>query len=367
MDYSNFEIEDFASDDSFIGWVIDDDPVARNFWENYKLQHPQTSVKIDKARSFLLNLRRAEQPLHAPEQLEKTWLNIQDEISRSPSKTFHPFMRIAASVSIIVILSGTWYGLSRGYFLINDPISNIIQTDENDFIEEVNTTGSIIRIHLGDGSIVSLENDSRLKYYKDYKSKPFRKVYLTGEAFFDIAKNPHQPFFVYANEVVTKVLGTSFRVKAYENGKDIVVSVTEGKVSVYSEKSQSRKQDVIDSEVNGVVLIPNQQVLYKRTDDSFNKTLVETPEIITGTARRYNFEFHNAPVKSVFGMLQEAYGVEVIFDEEVLENCYLTAPLGDEPLFEKLKIVCRTIGASYELIDAKVVISSNGCGEPDGQ
>ena len=363
MDYSNFEIEDFASDDYFIRWVMDNDPAASRFWETYKLHNPEIGLKIDKARSLLLNLQRAEQTFHTSAQLEKTWVNIEGKISQTHSKRSVVFLRIAASVSIIVILSATWYGLANEYFSKNDPVAKITQSDEKDFIEEVNTTGRIIRIHLSDGSIVSLEDNSRLKYFKDHKSKPFRKVYLTGEAFFDIAKNPKKPFFVYANEVVTKVLGTSFRIKAFDNEKNILVSVKEGKVSVYSEKNQRKKQNTIESELNGVVLMPNQQVLYERTEDSFNKTLVETPEIIKDTALQYNFVFDNSPVKNVFEVLEEAYGVEIIFDADVLQNCFLTAPLGDEPLFEKLKIVCRTIGASYELIDAKIVISSKGCGD----
>lgn len=363
MDYSNFEIEDFASDDFFVQWVINDDPEARRFWENYKLHHPEAGLKIEKARSLLYNLRRAEQTYYAPEQLEKTWMNIHGKISQVPPKRSFSLLRFAASVSILVILTVIWYGLSKGFFYKDNPVAEKYQSAETDFIEEVNTTGTIIRIHLSDGSIVSLEGNSRLKYHKDFEDNPFRKVYLTGEAFFDIAKNPQQPFFVYTNGVVTKVLGTSFRVKAYDNEKNIMVSVNEGKVSVYSEKIQEKKQNTFEPEVNGVVLTPNQQVLYERADDSFNKSLIENPKIIKEVALPFKFGFEEAPVKEVFDVLQEAYGVEMIFDEEVMQNCYLTAPLGDEPLFEKLKIVCRTIGATYELIDAKIVISSKGCGD----
>ena len=44
-----------------------------------------------------------------------------------------------------------------------------------------------------------------------------------------------------------------------------------------------------------------------------------------------------------------------------MKNCFLTVPLGSEPLFQKLKVICRTIGASYEIIDARIVVSSTGC------
>lgn len=360
MDYSNFEISDFASDPHFLRWVLDNDPEATLFWETYALNDPEIRLKIDQARALLLNLRRAEQTFHSPAQIENIWSNIQEKISQPRERFFSPIMKWAASVSILLVLSAAWYVSSTNHFSDDDGTSKVVAL-KSDFIEEVNTTGSVIRVHLSDGSVVTLENNSRLRYFKDHTSRQFREVYLTGEAFFDIAKNPQQPFLVYANNVVTKVLGTSFRVKAFDDDKNVMVSVKTGKVSVYSEKNQKKKRNPVESEVNGVVLIPNQQVLYEYTDDSFNKTLIESPEIVKETALQYNTKFENAPVPEVLNILGEAYGVEIIFDEEVMKNCYLTVPLGDEPLFEKLKIVCRTIGASYELIDAKIVVSSKGC------
>lgn len=365
MDYSNFEVEDFASDDDFIRWVVDDAPDAALFWESYRISNPDAALRIDKARQLLLDLREVEQT-YPGGQVERTWDDIRSRISRHPSKKSFSILKIAASVSVMVIFSVLWYGFRSGYFSQWSNVHGIAKVDEQDFIEQINTTGKVIEIRLSDGSVVSLENNSRLKYYKDYKKDPYRKVFLTGEAFFNIAKNPLQPFLVYANEVVTKVLGTSFSVKAYDNEGSVVVSVKEGKVSVYSKESQREKGDTIESEMNGVVLMPNQQVLYERTEGSFNKTLVERPEIIKEEALQFNFEFHSTPAKEVFEVLAEAYGIEIIFDEEGLENCYLTAPLGgEEPLFEKLKIVCRTIGATYELIDAKIVVSSKGCGSKE--
>jgi transmembrane sensor len=364
MDYSNFEIEDLASDDSFIRWVIYKDPAATKFWADYRSKHPESSEKIEQACALLLTLHREEETSHERDQIHKTWLKIERRISSEPSKSLFPFLRIAASLSLFLVLAAIWFVVSNGSFA-DRPVTRIAQLFDTDLVEQVNKTGAMIKMVLSDGTVVSLEDNSSLRYYNDYRGKTYRKVYLTGEAFFDVAKNTQQPFLVYANEVVTKVLGTSFRVKAYDDGKDVIVSVKEGKVSVYSESWSGAKKNTSDPERNGVVLMQNQQVLYKRTDDSFNKTLIESPAIVKELPAAPTFDFNNAPVKEVFDVLSEAYGVEMIYNEEVLENCYLTAPLGDEPLFEKLRIVCRTIGASYELIDAKVVISSTGCGEPE--
>jgi len=63
----------------------------------------------------------------------------------------------------------------------------------------------------------------------------------------------------------------------------------------------------------------------------------------------------------VFNALTNAYGIEIIYDADVMKNCYLTASLDDEPLFEKLNMICRTLDAQYEQMDGKLIISSKGC------
>ena len=126
----------------------------------------------------------------------------------------------------------------------------------------------------------------------------------------------------------------------------------------------AREKEAIDSlvsEVNGVVLTPNQQALYARSEEMFVKTLIERPRIIHGHERQSLFLFENTPALEVFRVLESAYGVEIIVDEDVMSNCFLTVRLSDETLFEQLKIICRTIGARYELMDAKVIISGDGC------
>lgn len=359
MDYSKYEVEDYASDDLFIRWVADNDPDAAAFWEAYMLDHPDVIERIERARLLVLALREDETHRNVAEQVARSWEAIQDRI-RPARKTFVVW-KIAASLSAIAAVGLIWYFVQRNADPIQREVSGLAWVEDLNYVEEVNTSGEVVTVNLSDGSVVRLENNSRLRYFRDCANDPYRKVYLTGEAFFEIAKNPQQPFFVYANEVVTRVLGTSFRVKAFDNDERVVVSVQEGKVSVYSSRRPRKDGDTIEAEVNGVVLTPNQKVHYQRAEDSFNKTLVDTPQVIKQEVLQRDFEFRSTPVHEVFEVLSEAYGVEIIFDKQVLENCYLTVPLGDEPLFEKLKIVCSTIDATYELIDANIVISSSGC------
>ena len=88
-------------------------------------------------------------------------------------------------------------------------------------------------------------------------------------------------------------------------------------------------------------------------------TLVEKPALANATT--YNFEFDDTPATEVFKTLQSAYGVPMLLDEEVLASCTISASLGNEDFYEKLRIICKIINATYEVIDGTVVISTKGC------
>lgn len=359
MDYNQFSIEDLASDESFIAWVTGRSPESQRFWEEFVILHPEMRVKVVQARTLVLNLRSAQERPISEEQIENLWRIIDVGTTLHSTKaprrpTYFPRYAIAAALCL-AILAGFWY--SWQFFGTNDVMATRpASTDEPSFIEEVNTSGNVLRIHLTDGSVVALENNSRLKYRADYTGRPIRDVYLTGEAFFDVERNPTQPFLVHSNDVVTRVLGTSFRVRAPEGNERVVVSVTSGRVSVYK-ASESEE----DAQRNAVIVLPNEQVTYQRDLETFGRALVSRPEIVDKSVAPEDFDFESAPIASVFDVLERAYQVDIIFDEELMSNCFFTAPLGSEQLFEKLKIICRAVGAEYEVIDAKIVVTSSGC------
>lgn len=366
MDYSRFRVEDFVADDYFLQWIRQNDPEAEKFWHLFVSLHPETKPKIDQARALVLKLEHATGNFEvADRQVENVWKGIQDRIdmSEKPERAkrfYHLFYRIAASVAVTVLFVSIGYH-SQKESVQNGGVFESVQSSSEGFIEEVNTTDKLVRIYLADGSTIELAKNSRVRYRKNYDGQASRNIFLSGEAFFNVAKNARQPFIVHANEVVTKVLGTSFTVRAYGDDKNITVAVKSGTVSVFSPKKVSATSDDVRAAVEGVILLANQQVVYQRDQKSFEKTLVEAPAILSQSVNSSNFTFENASIPEVFRVLQNAYGIEIIFDEDVMKTCFITAPLGSEPLFEKLRIICRTIGATYEIIDTRVVINSSGC------
>jgi transmembrane sensor len=219
-----------------------------------------------------------------------------------------------------------------------------------------NTTQAIADFHLPDGSVIALHPGSRLRYATAFAG-PRREVHLTGEAFFKVTKNPARPFLVLTNQLVTTVLGTSFRVKAYAASKETFVAVREGRVAVQARHNAQLDATPASPAAAGVLLLPNQQVVYSATQRYLKKELVDKPVVLAPQA----FEFEERPVAEVLTALEKAYGVDIVYDKAKLTSCTVSITFYDEPLFEKLGLLCKSLGAYYTLADTQITIHSTGC------
>ena len=224
------------------------------------------------------------------------------------------------------------------------------------WIKIINDDNGTKPVSLPDGSTVRLSPKSKLSYPAVFV-KAEREVLLNGEAFFEVTKNPRSPFKVYTSDIVTTVLGTSFTVKAFDGDKDVRVVVKTGKVTV---ATNTARDETRDPEKNQLVLLPNQQVVYHRDEQKMKRSLIGNPSPV-GQPDTANLVFENAPVARVFESLQKQYEVQIIYDADLLADCQLTAELGQEPLFEKLAMICKAIQARYELIDGQIIIHGSSC------
>ncbi|UOQ52363.1 FecR family protein [Hymenobacter cellulosivorans] len=226
----------------------------------------------------------------------------------------------------------------------------------NGWLLRTNPTQQVQYFRLPDSSRISLHPGSSLRY-RTALAGPRREVHLEGEAFFQVSKNPERPFLVFTKQVVTTVLGTSFRVKAYAAGKDASVAVREGKVAVQAREGAQLDASPAHPAALGVLLLPNQQVVYSAAQRRLKKELVDRPVVLAPQP----FEFEARPVAEVLGALEKAYGVDIVYDKAKLANCTVSITFYDEPLFEKLGLLCKSLGAHYTLSDATILIHSEGC------
>ena len=212
-----------------------------------------------------------------------------------------------------------------------------------------------------DGSSVLLEKGGKLSYDSKVFGRDKREVFLSGAAFFEVSKDPARPFFVYANELITKVLGTSFTIRALPGEKQVEVLVKTGRVAVFTHRDSSKDRKLSNRELEGVVVTPNQQITLERTALHFLRTLVPDPQMLEIPAQKVSFDFDDVPAPKVLELIEKAYGVDIVYDEDLLANCMFTAHLNDEPLNDKIRLICEGLQAEHEIIDGQIVITSKGC------
>lgn len=361
--YHLYDVMDFVFDEDFIRWVNEKDPADEILWNNWLEQYPEKHLAVAEARQILQTIRIGTIPVKSTE--------IKKEVSRL-LETVHEKKKSASSriiwikkwrlVAAIIILMGV--GALTGV-LINRQSGNRFTyskaTLAKRLVEQINISDKELRIVLPDNSIVKLAPNSRLSYSNDMDKRPERDVYLSGEAFFEVTKNPSHPFRVFADEVVTKVLGTSFTVRAFEKDKEIKVTVRTGKVRVYSQETDEAKAEMNAEHPDDILLTPNQQVVYQRNKQKFQKTILEKPVIIDSAISRTSMIYEDAPVIRVLENLKKAYGISIVYDKDTLQTCTLTADLTDESLHAKLDLICKAIDASYEIINSEVFIRAKGC------
>ncbi|HEV2479028.1 MAG TPA: FecR domain-containing protein [Puia sp.] len=349
-DYRLYEIEDFAMDEDFVRWVQGGGHADERFWNAWLAQNPAKHLVVAAARQIVESMRL--EPKEVPQaeinrEIGKVLeavkeLDHQYRQPRPDSFIVGKRWRIAAAVFPLVLAGTLWLFVGKQRTSSTSVYATAASSPA--FIETVNGGDTLMTLVLPDSTSVRLAAGSRMTYANHFDSGVSRDVYLSGEAFFKVAGNPRRPFRVIANEIVTKVLGTSFSVRCFEQDTTIRVTVRTGKVSV-----------------SGIIVTPNQQLVYQRADRKFEKTLVESPSFIVPAKPDDNMRYEEKPVEQVFDQLSKYYGITIVYNSELLSKCTVTADLTNESFYHKLDLICTAIGAKYELLDGQVVIQSYGC------
>lgn len=245
-------------------------------------------------------------PLDLKEAKEKTYLQIEKQINTNRKRVYKSVLKYAAAIVILISLS------VFGYFHLNSTQNYKVVS---------NTTNQPLQFSLDDGSKITLNTNSILKYSEENFNVKDRKLILEGQAFFEVAKNPNKPFIVTTGDLKTKVLGTSFDIDASD--QNVLVTVSEGKVAVFN------SNDTIS-------LLPNQQAFYRGNVLSTNAV----------DARHYNYwsqeyiSLENISMYRLTEILQELYKVEFIYENDNLKNTIMTISFNKE---DNISSVLKTI------------------------
>ncbi len=289
---------------------------------------------------------------------ERLWKKIHNSIS---IKNKYPNRKIYSAV-IKISVAAAFIGLiclSIYYYLPAENTKDVFKetTSANHLQQIKNETAVVKNVLLEDSSLVSLQPGAAIAFPKKFAADK-REVFLDGVAFFKVSKNAERPFYVYDDNIVTQVLGTSFVIKKVNN--QIEVDVLTGRVAVYEKNNMSKQNE----KANGVVITPNQKVTYYTKNHQFITSLVENPVPVVvenKTKTAINFLYDDALVSGVLKDLEEQYNIQIIVENDKIDKCSFTGDITEQSLYNKLDLLCQAIQANYEIRGTSIVIDGKGC------
>lgn len=202
-------------------------------------------------------------------------------------------------------------------------------------------------IELGDGSKVWLNADTKMVYPPVFSNNS-REVYLSGEAFFNVATDAERPFIVHLAQGTVKVLGTSFNIRAYEN-EPVQTSVTTGKVAFIP------KQGINGQLPDTVFITPDEKVIYRHTLGDVVKETTSGEDDRAWTEGRLVFK--DAALEDICLELERTFGKKVLFESEQPRSYRLTGSFKDNNLQEIMYYLSKSKSFKYSITDSALLIS----------
>jgi transmembrane sensor len=260
---------------------------------------------------------------------EETWRKITEKIDQADDKLGGkktryiklPRVYISAAAALVIIIMGLFFFLPK-----SEKTRMISQSGERDDKP----------VELSDGTLVYFKNEGTLVYPEIF-GEDIRRVELTGDAFFEVAKENknNKTFIVELNEVSIVVEGTSFLISQSNTHNDVDVSVVTGQISMLLNADPQKRIEIIAGE----------RGRYSSSADKFSKTKISDYNFMAW--RTGKLEFNEAPLVDVFDLLEETYEIDVDYQGE-LPDVKLTARFVDESHEDIFKTIHLLYGLDFE-------------------
>tara|TARA_R110002124_G_scaffold189345_1_gene356545 strand:+ start:733 stop:1755 length:1023 start_codon:yes stop_codon:yes gene_type:complete len=267
---------------------------------------------------------------------ENIIVSDQEDFEQS-TNFFLPKRYLSWAAAILVFVLGIGW---LSYKKVTRPAFVISENAEIDTQIQSNSEKRFVT--LPDGSTVILNTGSELTYSSSFSQK--RSVKLTGEAFFDIQKDPEHPFTVQTGDVITTVLGTAFNIKVKE--ESIKVTVERGLVEVGNSNHVFAQIKPLEAIKVDTKTLKYQLEKGKHTAEAdWRKPLLLIDEL---------------SMQEVMDLLEKRYGKKIIINNPAIKKCRVSANfLNDEPLEDILMVICGSRQATYQTV-SKNTIAING-------
>ncbi|WP_200978898.1 FecR family protein [Echinicola sp. 20G] len=346
MEFNPNKTSDFLENPFFIKWVKHPNRHTDRYWENWNTENSEKQAIFLEAIQIAKGLQPKESNQLSADQYQlgldriiaANNSNDKDQDRSKPQrKSQHRFLTLGGSIAASIVLMGIamviWVWSHEEIY---DPV-----LAEIPMVVKTAPKGVKKSIILPDSSRVTLNSGSEITYPAVFGDQ--RVVHLKGQAFFDVERDTLHPFIVKSGEIQTKVLGTSFDVKAYDELEVFHVAVVTGKVNV-------RTDDGIETNIT-----PTEASFYHKSSKSLSKQHYDY-ETLVGWKDKI-LKFNRATYHEVFRELSYWYDVQVILPEGMILKGDFTGRFENQSLENVLKGMEYTTKMHFEIKGREVVVS----------
>lgn len=241
--------------------------------------------------------------------------------------------RIAAVLVVGLILTFAWiYG------------SRMVGT------ELVIAESEPVEVLLDDGTEVTVNRHSRIRYKKRFSTAE-RKVYLTGEAWFDVTRDTLRPFLIDAGTALVEVLGTSFNVNAYRENALVEITVESGVVAMTAKQDQQEQ----------IVLRAGNSGTYNKKKKELTLIPTSNPNNLSWRTRELYFD--HTSLQEVADLIGRVYNARLVIINRELAMCPITVTFKDQSLEAILKVLASTLDLEITKSGDEFRLDGPGCAE----
>lgn len=363
-----YSIEELIIDDSFIHYCKGNDEAAIARWENYLLFFPGEKEKVEEAKNFvtgtILMLTQKEQ-WDALQELKTAAAALQQREAEATAMIPPAGKRASFKKYIPYAAAAIFVGAILFFLTPGDPSRHTIA--ETATVAKTNSYTALYQtaygekkeVWLPDSSRVILNAGSTLRVDSSFGQNS-RKIYLSGEALFDVTHNKALPFSVHVTNFEVKVLGTLFNVKAYPNDKIQEASLIRGKVELLMKNRQGQR----------VILTPNQKVVVNNQEAALNGAAASAmPDIlpvtfntkdssVIETSWAYNrLDIYNKEFIDIQADLERFYNVKISFADNAVRHYRFSATFENETIEQVLQALQLSYPFHYKIQNNQITIS----------
>jgi transmembrane sensor len=324
-------LNDFLEDGSFKNWALQNNGTDINFWEYWIANNPEKNELLNKAKDLVLGVS-FNKNLVSKEKVAFEWKKLEAKIQKkikapkTPKSKVIFLRKFSVVASILLIISLSFYFLS----------STAKITHKTNF-------GEILNIKLQDGSDVTLNSNSSLSYYKNES----RKVWLSGEAFFQVDKKvvTQAKFWVITKDLSVEVFGTSFNVSTKK--EKTAVFLEEGHIWLKLKNGTDKK------------MIPGNYISYSAQENKILEDKNIFNSIIKTSWKDGSLLFENLSLEKAMEKIEESYGYSIVFKDDNSKNILITGAVPITNIDICIKAIEKSAGVVIIKKEKRLIISKN--------